>query len=223
MLTERDIQARDALEAAMHAGGEDNRFWAVRAMAIQSYALFEQALGDLFAGLSDTNPIVAGIIFFRLNASTRSPILEKLFRHKFHSQYNLFRNSLIKALRPLEGERNEIVHWNVTNQITPNDDGTMTGTLYLEAPSLWTPDENVRRWGIDDLRAFQPKCAFFAGVVRMFSSIVIYRREFYGFPPNFSDAWRDIFQQPLVYPPPTDHPLCARLQRPDTPPPPSPP
>jgi hypothetical protein len=111
MLSEQDVQARDALDAAIRSGGEDNRFWATRAMAIQSYALFEQALSDLFAGLGDINPEIAGIIFFRINATARIIILEKLFQNKYRSQYNLFRNSLIKSLRPLENERNEIVHW----------------------------------------------------------------------------------------------------------------
>jgi hypothetical protein len=102
MLTHKDIQARDALEAAYRAAGEENRFWAVRGIAIQSYARLEQTLGDLYADLCDMNPQVAGITFFRItNSHTRNAIIEELFRHKFAHQFNLFRNSLIKWLRPM--------------------------------------------------------------------------------------------------------------------------
>jgi hypothetical protein len=222
MLSEKDIQARDALDAAMHEAGEGNRFWGVRGMAIQSYALLEQALGDLFAGLSDTNPIIAGITFFRLTSTrARNTILEKLFKNKFRSEYNLFRNSLFKQLPPIDIERNQIVHWNAINEIARSDDGTSaTGTLFLQAPFLWMPDERGPRLSIDDLLTFIEKCIFFAAIVRMFSSIIVHHREFYGFSPDFQDAWRDIFQQPITYPPPADHPSRRMQSTRGIPPPP---
>jgi hypothetical protein len=54
-----------------------------RANAIQQYADLEQALCELFSYLSDTNPIVAGTIFFRItSAHSRRAILDKLMRKK---------------------------------------------------------------------------------------------------------------------------------------------
>jgi hypothetical protein len=85
-----------------------------RADAIQSYTGLEQTLCELFSYLSDTNPAVAGTIFFRLtNASSRSDILHKLMRMKHGDEYRLFFNSVLKLVRLMDGIRNEIIHWHM--------------------------------------------------------------------------------------------------------------
>jgi hypothetical protein len=207
MLTEQDIQARDALEAAIRDAGIENRFWAIRGIAIQSYALLEQSLGDLFAGLNDINPIVAGITFFRITSTrARNTILDKFFRNKYHSQYHLFRNSLFHHLPDLDNRRNQIVHWNAVNMITREDDGSTIGNLTLRAPFLWAPSATGEQIDTDTLLAFIDKSMFFASIIRMFTSIAIHRQHALGFPADFHDAWRDIFQQPITYPPQADHP-----------------
>jgi hypothetical protein len=199
--------SQEDVEAIIQNTGEDNRFWAARAIAIQSYASLEQALGELFAGLGEIRPEIAGVIFFKItSAQVRDAIIDKLFQLKFASGFNLFRNSLIKALRPLSNERNEIVHWNVINSITRHDDGRMTGTLLLEPPALWRERPSVKTWSIESLRSYKVKCDFFKTIVGMFTTIVVHRREFHGRSESWHNAWRDIFQVAITYPPPADHP-----------------
>jgi hypothetical protein len=77
---------------------ELDEFWSVRGKAIQSYANLEQALLTLFASLSGLKHDAAAIIMFKITSvDARSSILEKLFRRRFGSKFNLFRNSLIVA------------------------------------------------------------------------------------------------------------------------------
>ena len=98
---------------------DQDPFWAVRAKAIQCYASLEQSLCRLLASLGNMEPEVAGIIFFKISsADSRNKIIEKLFKRRHNGQYNLFINSLITQLRPVDIKRNEIVHWNTAQNIS---------------------------------------------------------------------------------------------------------
>jgi hypothetical protein len=111
--------------------------WAARGKAIQAYATLEQSLASLLAFLSDTDPVVAATIFFKVSsADSRCKILEKLFRRKFQDRYNLFRNTLFDQLRPTDHERNSIVHWNAVAAF----DGGTQASLELRPPD----SENLR-------------------------------------------------------------------------------
>jgi hypothetical protein len=95
-------------------------FWATRGHAIQAYAQLEQSLFRLFAHLTGLDHQPAGTIFFKITSSAaRNAIIEKLFKQKLRDEFNLFRNSLITQIRPIDIQRNEIVHWNATNIIFP--------------------------------------------------------------------------------------------------------
>ena len=218
MVDEKDKEARDALDTAIRASGEENRFWAVRAITIQHYALFEQSLGDLFMWLSGTNPNVAGIIFFRLGAAVRRPILEKLFKYKLKNEYSSFRNSLIKSLQGLEADRNEIVHWNVVNRIESSVDGVVSANLAIEPPSLWPEASPTKRWGINEMNAYQEKMMFYNLVIRQFTIIVLQRATAIGVPDDWHQSWREIFLQPIIYPPPELHPAVRFRHKPEIPP-----
>lgn len=92
---------------------DDHPIWGNRAKAVQAYANLEQALCRLFALLCGIQLDAAGIIFFKItNTQARNDILDKLFRWRFKDEFNLFRNSLFKTLRPIDIRRNEIIHWN---------------------------------------------------------------------------------------------------------------
>jgi hypothetical protein len=104
-----------SLDEAQEQAATDE-FWAIRGKAIQSYAGLEQSLARLFSALAGTSQEIGGTIFFRIaSADARRNLIGKLFQIKFRQQYNLFRNSLIKQLKPIDDERNQIVHWNVVN------------------------------------------------------------------------------------------------------------
>jgi hypothetical protein len=117
------------LEDAMKLASADE-FWAIRGKAIQSYASLEQSMALLFSVVAGTDRETANIIFFKItSADSRNKIIEKLFRKKCKDDYNLFRNSLLKHLRPIDIERNEVVHCNVVNHVGADDEGETTSTL----------------------------------------------------------------------------------------------
>jgi hypothetical protein len=87
---------------------------------------------------------------------------------------------------------------------------------------LWYDGPSDKKWEMNDLWEYSKKVGFYAFAVEMFTLFVLQRGEFYGTPKEMRDAWLDIFLQPLVYPPPEDHPSRRFAQKLDTPPPPSP-
>jgi hypothetical protein len=202
------------LGEAMRIAAED-RFWAMRGHAAQSYAGLEQSLCNLFAILSDTAPEVAGIIFFRIaSADARNKIIEKLFRRKFGDNFSLFRNSLLTLLRPINQKRNEIVHWSAVSSISGGDEsGNYSVRVSLRPPGFAYNLENSEEIDTEDLLQFMAKCSFFTRLLSIFS--IIARDQM---PEDDKKSWLDIFRQPIVYPPPVGHPLSLKQQAPETPP-----
>jgi len=176
-----------------------------RAKAIQSYADVEQVLCELFCYLSDTNPAVAGTIYFKITTSrTRLDILDRLMRLKHKSTYNLFVNSVIKMAGVIEKNRNAIIHWNM---LGVGGEGTKGHPEFREMalfpPNFWTIDENTPSYTINHLNDFKAQCDFLRMAVRYFVDM-LNNREILGRAPI--DA--AIFQQALEYPPPATHPLA---------------
>jgi hypothetical protein len=183
---------------------DQDPFWAVRAKAIQSYASLEQSLCGLLAALGNIETEVAGIIFFKISsADSRNKIIEKLFRRKYQGQYNLFINSLLSQLRPIDIKRNEIVHWNTAQTIsgaTPSD-----WSLSLIPPNFWTRNADSPSIGIQDLVTFANKCSFYSRLINMFSVVMDPRHQ--ESIASVRDTWLEIFSQPIAYPPQASHPL----------------
>jgi hypothetical protein len=220
MADEEGIRSLEFVEAAwgLH-DPETQKFWSMRAVAIQCYARLEQNLCHLFAELADINHENAGVIYFRINNTiARNAIIEKLFRNKFGTEYNLFRNSLIDPLRPIDLDRNQIVHWNVVNRMTKDESGNRKSELQLEKPTIWISEETENSWNEEKLRAFGNKCLFYSEVLGMFTFLVLQRAKLFGRSEAWHDTWREIFQRPITYPPPADHPSRRHLQTRDSPP-----
>lgn len=177
-----------------------NEFLIARSLAIQSYANVEQSLCDLFAHLSDTTLIVAGAIFFRMsNSASRLALLDRLMRMKYQDKHRLFFNSLISALKPLDGARNEIVHWHMAVDIMQEGHGDIfVGNTTLTPPNFWARDDNTPEWNTESLNKFEDKCRFMFQVIMGLSDLL--RGRFVPLP--------DIYDQPLSYPPPPDHPAA---------------
>jgi hypothetical protein len=214
------ISVTDLIEAVRNV--DENAFWAMRGLAIQAYASLEQAECDIFTHLSGTTREVSGIIFFRINnASARLNIIEKLFRIRFGEQYNQFRNSLLKELRPIDAERNEIVHWNSIHKVFQAEDGKARAELYLYPPAVWDFEPTTPTKSKGDMAEFVGKCDFYRTLIQQFCVFAIDPVK----DPSFEDArrpWLDIFQQPITYPPPSTHPLFRKPPEPSIPPEPSP-
>ena len=146
-----------SLEDAQNLAGQ-SEFWAIRGKAIQSYANLEQGLARLFSALAGTTQQIGSTIFFRIaSTDTRRNLIDKLFQQKYNQQYNLFRNSLVKQLKPLDNERNEIVHWNVVNNVAADESGKTTSRLVLMPPATWT-FSNTASKDADQMIAFSKKC-----------------------------------------------------------------
>jgi hypothetical protein len=185
-----------------------DEFWAVRAKAIQAYANLEQSLASLFSSLGGIKPEIGAIIFFKIASSdARNKIIEALFRKKFEARFNLFRNSLFDQLRPLDQERNEIVHWNAACQ-TGHDGTKTTAVVVLTPPNILGRKKPTIKT-TDDLRAFDAKAQFFTRLLNMFALMAC---DITQTPMSEADKkpWLDIFEQPITYPPPLDHPLSPK-------------
>jgi hypothetical protein len=190
---------------------DEHALWSMRGKAIQNYANLEQALCRIFSLISGTDEDVATIIFFKISSyDARNKIIEKLFKKKFGAAYNLFRNSLLEDLRPINIERNEIVHWGVTNMMSANEASETIATLTLKPLTAWMFDPNAPSKTTDDLITFSHKCWFYARLCNMF--YVIEKGTMINFPKSERQTWIDIFQQPIVYPPPEAHPLYLKPQ-----------
>jgi hypothetical protein len=178
--------------------------WAARGKAIQAYAILEQSLASFLAFLSDTDLNVAAIVFFKISSTdSRNKILEKLFRLKFQARYNLFRNTLFEQLRPIDRERNGIVHWNTVADVG-HDGENATASLHLRPPAaLRTVDSESKTTA--QINEFSARCGFYARLINMFA-MAEGPLQAHLTAVDLS-SWREIFSQPITYPPPSDHPL----------------
>jgi hypothetical protein len=191
----------------------DERFLVNLGAAIQAYAGLEQALFLLFSRFSGTAKDVAGVIFFKITAArARDDILEKLLEIKYGNRYSVFWKSFASLINVVSGRRNEIVHWIAT---TTTSQGFFETNLL--PPSFWTRPMRTGKVSNDDLVEFAAKCRFICELCGLFQMELSQKPEA---PPL---AWRDIFQQPVVYPPPSTHPLYKKPKEPENQPPPSPP
>jgi len=186
---------------------EADEFWAIRGKAIQSYANLEQSLLGLFAYLSGIEREPAAIILFRISsADARNKIIKKLFKRRFADNFNLFRNSFLDQLRPINLERNEVVHWNTACQM--GHDGNKETAKLMLIPPAFVPSPDHPKKDVAGLRAFDAKCTFYSRLLNMFMGIECEAAA--GIPEEVKLPWHAIFAQPIVYPPPADHPLFPK-------------
>jgi len=186
---------------------DQDPFWAIQAKAIQAYASLEQSLCGLLASLGDMEPDVAGIIFFKISsADSRNKIIEKLFKRRHKGEYNLFINSLIAQLRPIDLRRNEIVHWNTAQTISGPSQSDWS--LSLIPPNFWARDSNSPSISTEDLIVFANKCSFYSRLLNMVTLVLDPRhRESVA---STRDEWIDVLGEPITYPPPVTHPLSPK-------------
>lgn len=165
-----------------------------RAEAIQGYANLEQNLCELFSYVSDTNPVVAGTIFFRLtNTRSRLAIINSLIRLKHQNTYNLFWNSVDKMLKDLDSDRNSIVHWHMAVNMATDSKAVHVAEFILGPPNFWARDENTPQFNITDITEFTMKCGFVSDALRNFVNHLNHRTP-------VGRPLPDIFHQALAYP-----------------------
>jgi len=196
-----------AHKARIRAG--ERKLQIARANAIQRYAELEQGLCELFAYLSDTDPIVAGTIFFRIsNARARSGILEKLMKKKHGATYRDFFKSFVKGLAPINDARNEIIHWHMVGLGKPDEKGSPIFTeMVLTPPNIWMYDGATSSHNTQSLDNMASKFSFYCEVTRLFVNM-LNRRQVIG----LVSPSPDIFHTALDYPLPERHPLAQFLK-----------
>jgi len=197
------------------ASPEDD-FWALRGKAIQEYAMLEHSLFNMFYRLAGMDMKSAGVIFFRVvSTRARNAMIEDLYRQKFGDEMNLFRNSLLRMLRCLDEDRNKIVHWCAVlhQELGPRG---IVREFRLEKPQYWDFNENSPYYTREHIGHFISRCHFLCRVCYMFAMLMIPAPTSAHSDIHQDDerAWRDIFQQPIVYPPPDSHPIFRTLREP---------
>lgn len=199
----------------------DDAFWSARGRAIQAYASVEQSLCRVFSYLSGMPFDVASIIFFKIvNAGTLHGMMEKMLKKKHKNTYSLFWNSFQKILKnELTERRNHIVHWNA---VTALDGGGHTLKLMpADFANYNFRESDPSPIVTSDLLEFIEKCNFFARLLSTFD--MVHQTEVTQHLDTAQlQAWREIFLQPVIYPPPSTHPLCQKQPTPGNQPPPSP-
>jgi hypothetical protein len=213
------INLTKTVEAANRKASQ-HQIWATRSRAIQAYAKLEQELCRLFAITSGVTPEVAGIIFFRIaSASARNDILDKLVKLRYGNQYNLFWNSVFRALRLMDLKRNEIVHWLILTE-TVFYQGEGDFSIALRHPRYWrTPTLDAPKWTNRHLLNFRKKCDFYADQIGTFCDVTASDTTEAKISPDLIAAWLDRFRKPLIYPPAeSDVPIARPPPEPDRPP-----
>lgn len=186
---------------------QSDQFWAIRAKAIQSYAMLEQSLCFLFSHVGDMDRQVAGIIFFKIaSADARVKIIEKLFRRKFGEEFRPFINCLVAQLRPIDIKRNQIVHWNASNIIGGPD--PRDWSLVLIPPNYFQTDTNFPRVETLDLLGFTQECGFYSRIINMFCAST--HPEHGANMGVEAERWKSVFNKPIAYPPQGDHPFAGQ-------------
>jgi hypothetical protein len=184
---------------------QSDPMWAVRGRAIQEYATLEQSLFSLFQLLTDMEPRACGTVFFKIaSTQARNAILDKLIRIKFKDKCALFWNPFLKDLRPIDTKRNEIVHWNTIIESRLDENGSQVNSAKLRPPNFWVYTSSTEYIKTGDMLDFIVKCDIYARLCNMFS---------FALNENVDEKsrrpWLEIYQRPLTYPLPADHPLCT--------------
>ena len=188
----------------VHAMAAGDQFWAVRGKAIESYAHVEHGLLLLFSSFVGVKPDVASVIFFRItNPRVLSEILDILLEKKHPKQYSNFWSSLDKMIRELSEMRNRVVHWVVSLYADKHGYkgiGLVPPDFFNKKPGA---KASVRT---EELMDFIAKCEFVWSLCNMFAMFLDPDVTPHWTPEELQ-TWRDIFQQPVAYPPPNTHPL----------------
>jgi hypothetical protein len=195
------------LDAALNLAEQD-QIWINRGKAIQAYAILEQALCFALSSLAEIKYDVAATIFYKItNTGSRSGILERLLHKKHGPTFNLFWNAYFKDLRQIDLKRNAIVHWLTAQNAAFNTHQMMIVGLALIPPAAISDGGPTEQIGLRGLIDFTRKCLIYSRLCHMFFMTT---STTHPVDESTRGTWLDIFQQPLVYPLPADHPLLAQ-------------
>jgi hypothetical protein len=172
-----------------------------RGVAMNAYAGIEQNLAVLLATFGDMPSDVGHTIFYQIvNTRARLQILKKLKKRKLGNQYDLFWRSVTEQIKDLDEGRNELAHWHVIPRTPPAD-----WDYVLKSPRPYGYG-GEKELTVEKCEEFAAHCTVIDFVLNMFWASL-------NNAPPPTDAWRDIFQRELVYPPLEGTPLFQMLER----------
>ncbi len=201
-----------------------------RGASIEAYAGVEQALCLVISGLMGVGHDVAASIFFRVvNSKARNQILEDLLKQRipetdtlkywFGTPGSRNKKGLITYINQIDSRRNEIVHWHILHNINYEDNDSLSYDIYLTRPIFWM-NSNSKPIRMGEMDKFIAQCEFIHHSLTMFY-VTQFPKSISSPPSPKLDAWRDIFRQLCVYPPPSTHPVWSMLSAHRRPPQPS--
>jgi hypothetical protein len=174
-------------------------FQTARGEAIDTYASLEQSLSHIFGHASGTPLEVAGAIYFRISSSrSRLAIIERLMEDRHQALYRPFLRPLLNRQKFVDQTRNQVVHWRRTMLSAEQ------GSVYALQPPSWWKGDVTHFLYTPQLEAFIIECNFWSVVLSIFHTHLTNPELFAQMPESSSP---DIFQQPISYPLPADHPL----------------
>ena len=198
-----------SVENAIKEGLKDE-FWALRGQAVHAFGNLEQQLIWLFAAFMNVNIQYANSVFLKIyNASVQRNMLSRLCELRCEPEYTTFFNSYLNIVGHVTEKRDRIVHWAAA--VVEKDDKFVRWQLmypdYTDSTST-----NARRAPLvnDDLKNFIHKCEFLSRLGSHFHTWIAHPEH-----RGEHQSWRDIFVQPVIYPPPNNHPLFQILQEPE--------
>src|SRR5690349_10761218 len=184
---------------------DSNRpIWPIRGRAIQEYATLEQTLFSLFIHITGIDAAMAGAIFFKQTSSRgRNDTMDKLIIMKYGSKYGKFWNSYFQHLGRIDIEKNNVAHWNMMVKVSFGRDGNQINEPMLVPASIWGRHEGSPSMKEDDIKEFMLKCNIYSSLCLKFELMSA------GAMSDIDkNSWLNIFQQAIVYPLPSGHPLC---------------
>lgn len=183
-----------------------------RGDAIGTYGALEQSLAKCFVTLSRTEDKIGMLIFFKIvNNRTRYSIIEELLKDQHYPNYKKFWSSIFKHLRDIDDQRNKIVHWIPVLELPVDENGVASvdqrksKQTWLQPPNYWQKVAGKKPLSVNDVLAFRHKADFITKHLDLWYMFVN-RVETVAL-----QTFENRFQQPILYPPPKDHPLYEPL------------
>jgi hypothetical protein len=196
---------------------EDDELRVARALAIEAYAGVESSLVVLLGRLLGTTNDVAAIVFFRItNTSARNGILEQLLEKAHGDRYDTYWHGqagegarrripgLFALILQLDTRRNEIVHWHPTASVSS------TGERWedLRPAYHWARLTHLKPITTSDLDEFTQKAKFVQASIFAFCMFTTKPDVWAKASGVGPETWTHTFEQPVSYPPSSDHPLA---------------
>lgn len=183
---------------------EIDHFALSRAKAINTYADMERSLALLFEVLLGVEIRRAFIVFAAIQTMRdRMSVIKKLLNLEHGNKYDIFFESLAKKIDGMIRDRNRVVHWILLVRRVGGKNFEADKDIYLaEHPNMFSEGRFMRH----EIDGFQRRAEFYRLLLFQFSLYIKYEDIIEGDPDKI--PWRQVFQQPIIYPPEPNHPLA---------------